>query len=104
MLAASAVYCQEQLLVDQEMFKMHKRAHRGIDAGGDKRLDEAIERIGPGGHFLNNHQPPPLHEGAERELDRVGEQARKAMEGARKNGPTDSEPEQLRSVWPDQSG
>jgi hypothetical protein len=36
MLAASAVYCHEQLLVDVEMSKMHKRAHRGIDAGGDK--------------------------------------------------------------------
>ncbi len=51
-LGGSMVYCHEQLLIDVEMFKMYKQARQGIDAGQDKWLDDAIEQVGPGGHFL----------------------------------------------------
>jgi trimethylamine:corrinoid methyltransferase-like protein len=70
-------------------------------AGSPPLLEEAREKVS---WTLNNHQPPPLHEGAERELDRIEEQARKAMESASQIRPTDSEPEHPRPAWRDQSG
>ncbi len=51
-LGGSMTYCHEQLLIDVETFKMYKQAHQGIDTSEDKWLDDAIERVGPGGHFL----------------------------------------------------
>ena len=42
----------EQLVIDAEMFRMSKQAHRGILAQDEKWLDEVIQRVGPGGHFL----------------------------------------------------
>ena len=33
---------------------MCKQAHRGIVSGDEKWLDEVIDRVGPGGHFLDH--------------------------------------------------
>ena len=44
----------EQLLIDAETFRMCRQAHRGIETGAEKWLDDVIERTGPGGHFLDH--------------------------------------------------
>ena len=42
----------EQLVIDAEMFRMNKQAHRGIGANENTWLDDVIQRVGPGGNFL----------------------------------------------------
>jgi trimethylamine--corrinoid protein Co-methyltransferase len=41
------------MLIDTETFRMCRQAHRGIVCGEDKWLDEVIDQVGPGGHFLD---------------------------------------------------
>ncbi len=123
LLGGSMNLCFEQLLIDVEIFKMARRAHEGILVSEDTWLDDVIDEIGPGGHFLAEpstlegmrggrwyiselgvhdtfegweaagrptlrdqayetvehilatHQPLPLDEGVERELDRIQKRA-----------------------------
>ncbi len=127
LLGGSMILCLEQLLIDVEVFKMYKQARRGIVAGEDKWLEEVIDRVGPGGHFLledstvegirggewhisqlgvhdtfegwqaagkptlleevrqkvayilATHQPLPLDEEVERELDRIQKRAQDGL-------------------------
>ena len=44
----------EQLLIDTETFRMCRQAHRGVVSGDEKWLDEVIDGVGPGGHFLDH--------------------------------------------------
>ncbi|MDM8543656.1 trimethylamine methyltransferase family protein [Desulfococcaceae bacterium HSG9] len=53
LLGSSMILCLEQMLIDTEVFRMCKQAHRGIVTGKDKWLDDVIDRVGPGGHFLD---------------------------------------------------
>ncbi len=119
LIGGSMILSLEQLLIDVEVFRMCKQAHRGIVANEDKWLEDVIDDIGPGGNFLSEystvdgihdgewyvskfglhdtfeaweasgrpalldearekvdqilatHQPLPLGEDAERELDRI---------------------------------
>ena len=52
LLGGSMVLSLEQLVIDAEVFRMNKQAHRGIPADNDQWLDEIIARVGPGGNFL----------------------------------------------------
>jgi trimethylamine--corrinoid protein Co-methyltransferase len=52
LLGGSMILSLEQLLIDAEMFRMSKQAHRGILTHDEKWLDEVIQRVGPGGNFL----------------------------------------------------
>ncbi|MBA7681601.1 Glycine betaine methyltransferase [subsurface metagenome] len=52
LLAGSMILSFEQFLIDVEVFRMCKQAHRGISADDSKWLEDVIERIGPGGNFL----------------------------------------------------
>lgn len=52
LLGGSMILCREQLIIDAELFRMARRAFRGISAGDGKWLDDVIARAGPGGHFL----------------------------------------------------
>jgi trimethylamine--corrinoid protein Co-methyltransferase len=52
LLGGSMILSQEQLLIDVEMFRMYKQAHRGIVTDEEKWLDDVIEQVGPGGNFL----------------------------------------------------
>jgi trimethylamine--corrinoid protein Co-methyltransferase len=54
LLGGSMILCLEQLLVDTEVFRMFKRARRGIDVDDQKWLEDVIERVGPGGAFLDD--------------------------------------------------
>ena len=42
----------EQLVIDAEVFRMSKQAHRGILTHEEMWLDDVIQGVGPGGHFL----------------------------------------------------
>jgi trimethylamine--corrinoid protein Co-methyltransferase len=39
-------------VIDVEIFKMAKRAREGIAVDDEKWLEDVIDRVGPGGHFL----------------------------------------------------
>jgi trimethylamine--corrinoid protein Co-methyltransferase len=124
LLGGSMVLSLEQLLIDVEVFRMARRTYQGVATDGDKWLENVIESIGPGGHFLEErstvagirggewyvskfglhdtyerwvedgrptlleeardrvthilatHEPLPLDEDVERELDRIQKKAR----------------------------
>ena len=42
----------EQLVIDCEIFRMSRQAHRGVLSSDEMWLDEVIQRVGPGGNFL----------------------------------------------------
>jgi trimethylamine--corrinoid protein Co-methyltransferase len=51
-MGGSTHFSPEQLLIDVEVFKMSVRSFQGITSGEDHWLDEVIQKVGPGGHFL----------------------------------------------------
>jgi len=52
LLGGSMILSLEQLVIDVEVFRMAKQAHRGILTTEDMWLDEVIQRVGAGGNFL----------------------------------------------------
>jgi len=52
LLGGSMVVSLEQLVIDAEVFRMNKQAHKGIQTHDEKWLDEVISRVGPAGNFL----------------------------------------------------
>ena len=52
LLGGSMILSLEQLVIDAEMFRMNKQAHRGIGANENTWLDDVIDHAGPGGNFL----------------------------------------------------
>jgi trimethylamine---corrinoid protein Co-methyltransferase len=52
MLDGSMVSSLEQILIDVEVFRLAKHAHRGVDTREDKWLTEVIAKVGPGGNYL----------------------------------------------------
>jgi trimethylamine--corrinoid protein Co-methyltransferase len=52
LLGGSMILSLEQLVIDAEVFRMSKQAHRGILTNDEMWLDDVIQRVGPGGHFL----------------------------------------------------
>jgi len=52
LLGGSIVLSFEQVLIDTEVYRLCRQAHRGIDTEEDKWLEGVIDRIGPGGNFL----------------------------------------------------
>jgi len=127
LLGGSMILSLEQLVIDAEIFRMNKQAHRGIPTHEEKWLDEVIQRVGPGGNFLgekstranirsgewliprlgmhdtqkaweysgkkdileearekveqilSTHQPLPLGEDVEKELDKIQQSAQKSL-------------------------
>lgn len=52
LLGGSMIISFEQLVIDAEMFRMNKQAHRGIGANENTWLEDIIQHAGPGGNFL----------------------------------------------------
>ncbi len=123
LLGGSMNLCLEQLLIDVEVFRLSKHAHRGISSETEQWLEEVISTVGQGGNYLaerstvegirrgrwyisefgvhdtfenwvaagrpqlieeareevkrilNNHEPLPLPDEVERELDRLYKRA-----------------------------
>lgn len=52
LLGGSMILSLEQVLIDIEIYRMNRQAHRGILTFDEKWLDEVIESVGPAGNFL----------------------------------------------------
>jgi len=52
LLGGAMILSLEQLVIDVEMFRMSRQAHRGIPTHEEAWLDEIIQKVGPGGNFL----------------------------------------------------
>jgi trimethylamine--corrinoid protein Co-methyltransferase len=54
----------EQMLIDTETFRKCRQAHRGIVSGDGKWLNDVIDQVGPGGHFLDQDSTiAAIHDG-----------------------------------------
>ncbi len=53
LLGGAMILSLEQMLIDTETFRMCRQAHRGIVSGDNKWMDDLIDQVGPGGHFLD---------------------------------------------------
>jgi trimethylamine--corrinoid protein Co-methyltransferase len=72
LLGGSMILCLEQLLIDAEVFRMFKRARQGIAVDEDRWLDDVIQRIGPGGGFLDDRSTVTGIRGGEWYLPQIG--------------------------------
>jgi len=72
LLGGSMILSFEQLVIDAEVFRMSKQAHRGILANDEMRLDDVIQRVGPGGHFLGEKSTVANMRSGEWMLPRLG--------------------------------
>jgi trimethylamine--corrinoid protein Co-methyltransferase len=52
LMGGSMILSLEQLVIDAEVFRMSKQAHRGILSREEMWLDDVIQSVGPGGNFL----------------------------------------------------
>jgi trimethylamine--corrinoid protein Co-methyltransferase len=51
-LGGAMVFSLAGVLIDVEIFRMCRYAHRGIDVSAGLWLDDAVERVGPAGNFI----------------------------------------------------
>ena len=72
LLGGSMVMSLEQLVIDAEMFRMSKQAHRGISTHEEAWLDEVIQKVGPGGNFLGERSTIKNMRSGEWLLPRLG--------------------------------
>jgi len=64
LLGGSMILSLEQMVIDAEIFSMARRAHRGIGTDEGRWMTGAINRIGPGGHFMAEESTvQAIHEG-----------------------------------------
>jgi trimethylamine--corrinoid protein Co-methyltransferase len=72
LLGGSMILSLEQLVIDAEVFRMSKQAHRGILANEKMWLDDVIQRVGPGGHFLGEKSTAANMRSGEWMIPRLG--------------------------------
>ncbi|MFH2037827.1 MAG: trimethylamine methyltransferase family protein [Chloroflexota bacterium] len=83
LLGGSMVLSLEQLLIDTEIFRMNKQAHRGIHADEAMWLDDVIQSVGPGGNFLGEKSTAVSMRSGEWLIPRIGShQTRTAWENS----------------------
>jgi trimethylamine--corrinoid protein Co-methyltransferase len=82
-LAGGLSFGLEQLVIDVEIWRMCRAAHDGIATGADRWLDDVLESVGPGGHFLGQRSTRGAMRGDEWFVPRLGTQdAREVWEAA----------------------
>lgn len=72
LLGGSMELSLEQLLIDVEIFRMARRAHRGIGTSEAQWMEGVIERVGPAGHFLAEESTVDALHGGEWYLSDLG--------------------------------
>jgi len=72
LLGGSMVLSLEQLLIDVEVFRMSRRAYQGVAADEGKWLEDVIERVGPGGHFMAERSTVSNVRGGEWYISKLG--------------------------------
>jgi trimethylamine--corrinoid protein Co-methyltransferase len=87
LLGGSMILSLEQLVIDAEMFRMGKQAHRGILTHDEKWLEEVIQRVGPGENFLGEKSTRANIRSGEWLIPRLGvHNTQKSWEKAGKKG------------------
>ena len=87
LLGGSMILSLEQLVIDAEVFLMSKQAHRGILTNDEMWLDDVIQRVGPGGHFLGEKSTAANMRSGEWLIPRLG--VHEAQESWEKAGKKD---------------
>jgi trimethylamine--corrinoid protein Co-methyltransferase len=72
MLDGSMVSSLEQMYMDVEIFRIAKKAHGGIDTSNGKWLMDAIDEVGPGGHYLGEPSTLEAMQNGEWYLPEIG--------------------------------
>ncbi len=72
LLGGSTVLSLEQLLLDVEGFRRCVRLRRGIDVALEEVVEDALDEVGPGGHFLVRPATRRATRGGEWYVDRIG--------------------------------
>ncbi len=72
LLGSAMILSLEQMLIDTEIFRMSKQAQRGILCDNGKWLDDLIQQIGPGGHFLDHPTTASAVRSREWYINRLG--------------------------------
>ena len=85
LMGGSMILSLEQLVIDAEVFRMAKQAHRGISTRDEMWLDDVIQRVGPGGNFLGEKSTAINMRSGEWLIPKLGvHQTQKAWENAGK--------------------
>lgn len=64
MLGSSMILSLEQMFIDTEIFRMCIQARRGLVSNDEKWLDDVVDQVRPGGHFLDQPSTAKaLHDG-----------------------------------------
>ncbi|MGD2156096.1 MAG: trimethylamine methyltransferase family protein [Anaerolineales bacterium] len=85
LLGGAMILSLEQQVIDAEMFRMSKQAHRGILTHDEMWLDDVIQRVGPGGNFLGEKSTRANMRSGEWLIPRLGaHDTQKAWENTRK--------------------
>jgi len=72
LMGGSMVLSLEQLVIDVEVFHMAQRARQGIAVDDDKWLEDVMDRVGPGGHFLTEISTVKALREGEMHISRLG--------------------------------
>ena len=72
LLGGSMILSLEQLVIDVEMFRMSRQAHRGIPTPDEAWLEEVIQKVGPGGNFLGEKSTRKFMRSGEWLIPRLG--------------------------------
>jgi trimethylamine--corrinoid protein Co-methyltransferase len=85
LLGGSMILSLEQLVIDAEVFRMSKQAHRGILAHDQMWLEDVIQRVGPTGNFMGEKSTRANMRSGEWLIPRLGvHEPQKAWEDAGK--------------------
>lgn len=71
-LAGATVLSLAELMIDVEIFRMGRAARQGIASGPGAWLEDALERVGPGGHFISERSTRAGARGGEFYVPRLG--------------------------------
>jgi trimethylamine--corrinoid protein Co-methyltransferase len=99
LLGGSIILSLEQLVIDTEVFRMSRQAHRGILTHEEMWLDEVIQRVGPGGNFLGEKSTIANMRSGEWLIPHLGvHETRKAWENAGKKDILDEAREKVEHI------
>jgi trimethylamine--corrinoid protein Co-methyltransferase len=83
LMGGSMILSLEQLVIDAQVFRMAKQAHRGISTRDEMWLDDVIQRVGPGGNFLGEKSTAVCMRSGEWLIPKLGvHTTQEAWEGA----------------------
>jgi len=72
LLGGSMMLSLEQMVIDVEIFRMARRAHKGINTDETRWLDDAVASVGPAGHFMAERSTVHAIRGGEWYLGQLG--------------------------------